>query len=81
MEIKALSVALDDTRKQMHYMNRLKKAAKIAKQLESLCSTKLGKVEVRSALDAQAYSALMSGYVLFEGQNWQGALEKFSAAR
>ncbi|KAG0274442.1 signal recognition particle subunit srp68 [Linnemannia exigua] len=81
MEIKALSVALDDTRKQQHYMNRLKKAAKTASELEALCSTKAGKVDVRSALDAQAYSALMSGYVLFEAQQWQGALEKFSAAR
>jgi len=81
MEIKALSVALDDTRKQSHYMNRLKKAAKYAEQLEALCSTKVGKVDVRSALDAQAYSALMAGYVLFEAQNWQGALDKFSAAR
>lgn len=81
MEIKALSVALDDTRKQTHYMNRLKKAAKTAGELEVLCSTKFGKVDVRSTLDAQAYSALMSGYVLFEAQQWQGALEKFSAAR
>lgn len=81
MEIKALSVALDDTRKQQHYMSRLKKAAKTAGELEALCSTKAGKVDVRSTLDAQAYSALMSGYVLFEAQQWQGALEKFSAAR
>ncbi|KAF9433553.1 signal recognition particle subunit srp68, partial [Entomortierella beljakovae] len=81
MEIKALSVAMDDSRKQSHYMNRLKKAAKIAQQLEDICSVKNGKVDVRTALDAQAYSALMSGYVLFEAQQWQGALEKFSAAR
>ncbi|KAG0318187.1 signal recognition particle subunit srp68 [Dissophora globulifera] len=81
MEIKAISVSLDDTRKQSHYMARLKKAAKIAQQLESICSVKSGKVDVRTALDAQAYSAVMSGYVLFEAQQWQGALEKFSAAR
>jgi signal recognition particle subunit SRP68 len=81
MEIKALSVALDDTRKQTHYMARLKKAAKLAQSLEDLCSSKAGKVDVRSTLDAQAYSALMSAYVLFEAQEWQGALEKFSAAR
>ncbi|KAF9933910.1 signal recognition particle subunit srp68 [Linnemannia zychae] len=80
MEIKELSVAYDDTRKQQHYMNRLKKAAKAASELEALCSTKAGKVDIRSTLDAQAYSALMSGYVLFEAQQWQGALEKFSAA-
>lgn len=81
MEIKALSVAMDDTRKQSHYMSRLKKAAKTAQQLEEICSVKNGKVDVRTTLDAQAYSALMSGYVLFEAQQWQGALEKFSAAR
>ncbi|KAF9376439.1 signal recognition particle subunit srp68 [Podila verticillata] len=81
MEIKALSVALDDTRKQTHYMARLKKAAKLAQSLEDLCSSKAGKVDVRSTLDAQAYSALMSAYVSFEAQEWQKALEKFSAAR
>ncbi|KAF9997663.1 signal recognition particle subunit srp68 [Entomortierella chlamydospora] len=81
MEIKALSVSLDDTRKQSHYMNRLKKASKTAQQLEDICSAKNGKVDVRTTLDAQAYAALMSGYVLFEAQQWQGALEKFSAAR
>ncbi|KAG0364215.1 hypothetical protein BC939DRAFT_466896 [Gamsiella multidivaricata] len=81
MEIKSLSVALDDTRKQSHYLSRLKKAAKFAQQLESICSANTGKVDVRTALDAQAYAALMSGYVLFEAQQWQGALEKFSAAR
>ncbi|KAI9237373.1 MAG: hypothetical protein BYD32DRAFT_461617 [Podila humilis] len=59
MEIKALSVALDDTRKQTHYMARLKKAAKLAQSLEDLCSSKAGKVDVRSTLDAQAYSALI----------------------
>lgn len=81
MEIKGLSVALDDPRKQIHYKGRLRKAAKFAEQLESICSATTGKVDVRTALDAQAYSALMSGYVLFEAQQWQGALEKFSAAR
>ncbi|KAG0246837.1 hypothetical protein B0O80DRAFT_499200 [Mortierella sp. GBAus27b] len=81
MEIKALSVALDDPRKQSHYKGRLRKAAKFAEQLESICSANTGKVDVRTALDAQAYSALMSGYVLFEASEWQGALEKFSAAR
>ncbi|KAF9897255.1 signal recognition particle subunit srp68, partial [Lobosporangium transversale] len=81
MEIKGLSVALDDSRKQSHYMNRLKKAAKFAQQLEEICSAKTGMVDIRTALDAQAYAALMSGYVLFQAQQWQGALEKFSAAR
>ncbi|KAF9366553.1 signal recognition particle subunit srp68 [Mortierella sp. NVP85] len=81
MEIKALSVALDDPRKQSHYKGRLRKAAKYAEQLESICSANTGKVDVRTALDAQAYAALMSGYVLFESQQWQEALEKFSAAR
>jgi signal recognition particle subunit SRP68 len=81
MEIKAVSVALDDPRKQSHYKGRLRKAAKYAEQLESICSANTGKVDVRTALDAQAYAALMSGYVLFESQQWQEALEKFSAAR
>ncbi|KAF9161771.1 signal recognition particle subunit srp68 [Actinomortierella ambigua] len=81
MEIKAISVAWDDPRKQQHYINRLKKAAQHAQALEALCSAKEGKVDLRTTLDAQAYAALMTGYVLFERQEWQGTLEKFSAAR
>ncbi|KAF9581889.1 signal recognition particle subunit srp68 [Lunasporangiospora selenospora] len=81
MEIKALSTALDDPRKHSHYMNRLKKAAKLSQQLEEICSAKTGLVGVRTTLETQAYAAVMSGYVLFEAQQWQGALEKFSAAR
>ncbi|KAF9926976.1 signal recognition particle subunit srp68 [Modicella reniformis] len=79
MEIKALS--LDDARKQSHSKSRFKKAAKFAEQLENVCSANTGKVDVRTALDAQAYAALMSAYVLSESRQWQGALEKFSAAR
>ncbi|TPX44642.1 hypothetical protein SeMB42_g04256 [Synchytrium endobioticum] len=37
--------------------------------------------DARTMLDVQAYATLMKGYVLFEEQRWQEALDKFAAAR
>ncbi|KAG9291736.1 hypothetical protein G9A89_012021 [Geosiphon pyriformis] len=70
-----------DTRKKFHLIKRLKKAVKYAQALEILCSTEKGKVDARTVLEAQAYSALMSGFMLFEQQSWQEALDTFAAAR
>ncbi|CAG8486057.1 8117_t:CDS:10 [Diversispora eburnea] len=71
MELKRESLSTGDTRKKHHLINRLKKADKLSTQLEKLCSREAGK----------AYSALMSGYLLFEKQSFQAALDKFAAAR
>ncbi|CAG8439666.1 7635_t:CDS:10 [Scutellospora calospora] len=81
MELKRESRSSGDTRKKHHLIKRLKKAAKLGEKLENLCSREAGKVDTRTILEAQAYSALMSGYLLFERQSWQAALDKFAAAR
>ncbi|CAG8464890.1 5137_t:CDS:10 [Funneliformis caledonium] len=81
MELKRESRSNGDVRKKHHLIKRLKKAAKCGIQLEKLCSRELNKVDTKTFFDAQAYSALMSGYFLFEKQSWQAALDKFAAAR
>ncbi|CAG8715630.1 14644_t:CDS:2, partial [Ambispora leptoticha] len=82
MELKIASrSASADTRKRQHLIKRLRKASKYGEILANLCSAEKGKVDARTALDAQAYSALMSGYLLFEKQSWQAAFDKFAAAR
>ncbi|KAJ3079824.1 signal recognition particle subunit srp68 [Quaeritorhiza haematococci] len=77
MQLKRESAS--EPRKRHHLMKRLKKAAEAAAKLEQICQE--GKVDTRTALDVQAYAALMAGYVLFEKQSWQEALDKFAAAR
>ncbi|CAG8689532.1 13146_t:CDS:2, partial [Acaulospora morrowiae] len=81
MELKRESRASGDTRKKHHLIKKLKKAAKLGNQLEQLCSRETGKVDTRTVLEAQAYSSLISGYLLFEKQSWQNALDRFAAAR
>jgi len=78
MQLKSESI--DEPRKHYHLMKRLKKAALYANQLEDVCKN-YEKIEEKSLLDVQAYAALMTGYKLFEEQDWQAALEKFAIAR
>ncbi|KAJ3039349.1 signal recognition particle subunit srp68, partial [Rhizophlyctis rosea] len=68
-----------EPRKKHHMIKRLKRAAQTATQLEGLCQDR--EAETRTQLDVQAYAALMAGYVLFEQQEWQNALDKFATAR
>ncbi|PKC00576.1 hypothetical protein RhiirA5_505109, partial [Rhizophagus irregularis] len=81
MELKRESRSSGDVRKKHHLIKRLKKAAKCGEQLEKLCSRDSNIVDTRTYFEAQAYSALMSGYFLFEKQSWQAALDRFAAAR
>ncbi|RUS23340.1 hypothetical protein BC937DRAFT_86974 [Endogone sp. FLAS-F59071] len=81
MELKRESTERNDPRKRYHLVKRLRKAAQYSEQLVKLCAPKGGKVDGRTALDVQAYASLMSGYLLFEEQSWQAALDKFVAAR
>jgi len=78
MQLKSESI--DEPRKHYHLMKRLKKAASYANQLEDVCKN-YEKIDEKTLLDVQAYAALMSGYKLFEEQDWQAALEKFAIAR
>ncbi|TPX36168.1 hypothetical protein SmJEL517_g01439 [Synchytrium microbalum] len=68
-----------EPRRKHHARARLQRAAAYASELETVCQTR--GVDSRTLLDAQAYAALMKGYVLFEEQKWQEALDKFAAAR
>jgi len=74
------SESLDEPRKHYHLMKRLRKAASYANQLEDVCKS-YEKIDEKTLLDVQAYAALMTGYKLFEEQDWQAALEKFAIAR
>ncbi|KAL1916511.1 uncharacterized protein VTP21DRAFT_5702 [Calcarisporiella thermophila] len=69
-------------RKRHHMVRRLRKAAHFASELAALCSSKCNNgMDARSALDAQAYSSLMCGYLLVEEEAWEKALDKFVEAR
>ncbi|RUS26317.1 hypothetical protein BC938DRAFT_470923 [Jimgerdemannia flammicorona] len=81
MELKRESTERNDPRKRYHLVKRLRKTVQYSNELVKLCSLKSRKVDGRTALDVQAYSSLMSGYLLFEEQSWQAALDKFVAAR
>mmetsp|Transcript_19045 Transcript_19045/g.31202 ORF Transcript_19045/g.31202 Transcript_19045/m.31202 type:complete len:622 (+) Transcript_19045:59-1924(+) len=65
-------------RRRFHILRKLSKAAKHALELEEL-SAKRG--DARTALDAQAYSATMSGDMLLEREKWKEARHLFLRAR
>ncbi|XP_054721035.1 signal recognition particle subunit SRP68-like [Uloborus diversus] len=64
-----------ETRKKFHLVSRLRKATKIASDLETLCES--SKCDARTKLEAQAYSAWIKGSLYFELQQWQSAIECF----
>ncbi|XP_066263873.1 signal recognition particle subunit SRP68-like [Branchiostoma lanceolatum] len=66
-------------RKQFHMVSRMKKAAGHAATLAKLCDS--DKVDARTKLEAQAYSAWMQGSLEFEVQLWEAALNHFNEAK
>ncbi|KAI8496295.1 signal recognition particle subunit srp68 [Branchiostoma belcheri] len=66
-------------RKQFHMVSRMKKAAGHAATLAKLCDS--DKVDARTKLEAQAYSAWMQGSLEFEVQLWEMALNHFNEAK
>ncbi|CAH1249687.1 SRP68 [Branchiostoma lanceolatum] len=66
-------------RKQFHMVSRMKKAAGHAATLAKLCDS--DKVDARTKLEAQAYSAWMQGSLEFEVQLWEAALNHFKEAK
>ncbi|XP_078621495.1 signal recognition particle subunit SRP68-like [Branchiostoma floridae x Branchiostoma japonicum] len=66
-------------RKQFHMVSRMKKAAGHAATLARLCDS--DKVDARTKLEAQAYSAWMQGSLEFEVQLWEAALNHFNEAK
>ncbi|CAO3657178.1 unnamed protein product [Mucor hiemalis] len=68
-----------DTRQRHHLVKRLKRASQHAQALYELCEKQT--VDSRTVLDVKAYASLMKGYLLFEQQNWQEAINQFVESR
>ncbi|KAI8086210.1 uncharacterized protein BX664DRAFT_335181 [Halteromyces radiatus] len=79
MELKQESTNSMDTRKRHHLTKRLKRAAQHAEKLVIICEQNT--VDARSVLDAKAYAATMKGYLYFEQQQWQQAIDQFVESR
>ncbi|CAL1278923.1 unnamed protein product [Larinioides sclopetarius] len=68
-----------EPRKRFHLVARLRKASKIANELETLCEST--KCDARTKLEAQAYAAWIKGSLYFENQEWQKAMEFFRVSQ
>uniref|UniRef100_A0A8B9KRB5 Signal recognition particle subunit SRP68 n=1 Tax=Astyanax mexicanus TaxID=7994 RepID=A0A8B9KRB5_ASTMX len=68
-----------EPRKRFHLMARLRKAAKHGEHLEKLCESQ--RVDAKTKLEAQAYTAYLTGMVQFELQEWKAAMEAFNKCK
>lgn len=68
-----------EPRKRFHLLARLRKAAKHSEKLEKLCESP--RVDAKTKLEAQAYTAYLSGMVKFELQEWKRAMEAFNKCK
>ncbi|KAM3865495.1 signal recognition particle subunit SRP68 [Diretmus argenteus] len=68
-----------EPRKRFHLLARLRKAAKHGVRLEKLCDSP--RVDAKTKLEAQAYTAYLSGMVEFELQEWKLAMEAFNKCK
>ncbi|XP_068448738.1 signal recognition particle subunit SRP68 [Clinocottus analis] len=68
-----------EPRKRFHLMARLRKAAKHSEKLEKLCESP--RVDAKTKLEAQAYTAYLTGMVEFELQEWKLAMEAFNKCK
>ncbi|KAF3852318.1 hypothetical protein F7725_005673 [Dissostichus mawsoni] len=68
-----------EPRKRFHLMARLRKAAKHSERLEKLCESP--RVDAKTKLEAQAYTAYLTGMVEFELQEWKLAMEAFNKCK
>ncbi|XP_048061953.1 signal recognition particle subunit SRP68-like isoform X1 [Megalobrama amblycephala] len=68
-----------EPRKRFHLLARLRKAAKHGEQLEKLCESP--RVDAKTKLEAQAYTAYLTGMVQFELQEWKSAMEAFNKCK
>uniref|UniRef100_A0A3Q3F8S0 Signal recognition particle subunit SRP68 n=1 Tax=Labrus bergylta TaxID=56723 RepID=A0A3Q3F8S0_9LABR len=68
-----------EPRKRFHLLARLRKAAKHSEKLEKLCESP--RVDAKTKLEAQAYTAYLSGMVEFEMQEWKRAMEAFNKCK
>uniref|UniRef100_A0A8C5FNJ5 Signal recognition particle subunit SRP68 n=1 Tax=Gadus morhua TaxID=8049 RepID=A0A8C5FNJ5_GADMO len=68
-----------EPRKRFHLMSRLRKAAKHGQKLEKLCESP--SIDAKTKLEAQAYTAYLTGMVEFELQEWKPAMEAFNKCK
>jgi signal recognition particle subunit SRP68 len=68
----------DKPRLRFHLLKRLDKAIKHAQELERLCATC---ADTRTQLEAEGYSAWLSGTLRLEREQHQEAMVKFSLAK
>ncbi|XP_037545915.1 signal recognition particle subunit SRP68 [Nematolebias whitei] len=68
-----------EPRKRFHLLARLRKAAKHSEKLEKLCESP--RVDAKTKLEAQAYTAYLTGMVDFELQKWKLAMEAFNKCK
>lgn len=68
-----------EPRKRFHLMSRLRKAAKHGQKLEKLCESP--SIDAKTKLEAQAYTAYLTGMVEFEQQKWKPAMEAFNKCK
>ncbi|KAM9296495.1 signal recognition particle subunit SRP68 [Gastrophryne carolinensis] len=68
-----------EPRKRFHLLSRLRKAVKHGEELERLCDS--DRVDAKTKLEAQAYSAYLSGMLQFEQQDWEGAMKAFNKCK
>uniref|UniRef100_A0A1A8E5I8 Signal recognition particle subunit SRP68 n=1 Tax=Nothobranchius kadleci TaxID=1051664 RepID=A0A1A8E5I8_NOTKA len=68
-----------EPRKRFHLLARLRKAAKHSEKLEKLCESP--RVDAKTKLEAQAYTAYLTGMVEFELQAWKRAMEAFNKCK
>ncbi|XP_015254604.1 PREDICTED: signal recognition particle subunit SRP68 [Cyprinodon variegatus] len=68
-----------EPRKKFHLLARLRKAAKHSEKLEKLCESP--RVDAKTKLEAQAYTAYLNGMVHFELQEWKLAMEAFNKCK
>ncbi|XP_066237358.1 signal recognition particle subunit SRP68 isoform X2 [Saccopteryx leptura] len=68
-----------EPRKRFHLLSRLRKAVKHAEELEHLCES--NRVDAKTKLEAQAYTAYLSGMLRFEHQEWKAAIEAFNKCK
>ncbi|XP_075701427.1 signal recognition particle subunit SRP68 [Rhinoderma darwinii] len=68
-----------EPRKRFHLLSRLRKAVKRGEELERLCDS--DRVDAKTKLEAQAYSAYLNGMLQFEQQQWQAAMKAFNKCK
>ena len=79
-QLKQEAGAEEAPRKRFHCIERMRKAAAAAEQLDALCKA-APQVDAPTKLEASAYSAFIKGCLQFECQAWKEALAALTTAK